>query len=104
MTLEDIKNLVIAVDPDAGHYESAYRGTDAYTEWREKGTLPIMGDNRHAGGWRFQIDRFTKAEGDAIAAAIMIALEDRDDVAFEYIPDYEPDTGYIHHIYDCEGI
>lgn len=105
MTVEEIKAIVVAVDAEAGHYESAYQGTEAYTVWQEINPLPIMGDNRHATeAWAFQVDRFTKAEGDAIAAALRAALEANPRVAYGYDVDYEPDTGYIHHIFDCEGI
>lgn len=105
MTVEEIKAIVAALDADAGHYESAFRGGAAYTVWRELHPLPIMGDDRHAAeAWAFQIDRFTKSEGDATAMAIREALEANPRVAFHYDVDYEPDTGYIHHIFDCEGI
>lgn len=104
MTLNDIKELVIAVDPNAGHYESAYAGSAAYTVWRELRALPFMADDEHQGGISFQIDRFTKNEGDAIASAFFDALEADPRVAFQYITDYEPDTRYIHHIFDCQGV
>lgn len=104
MTLSDIKSFVVSCDSNAGHYESAYRDRDAYTVWFEKSTLPMMGDNKHIGGIKFQIDRFTKSESDSIAAAIETALENRDDIAYEHVTSYEMDTGYIHHIYDCEGV
>lgn len=105
MTLEEIKDLVVSLDANAGHYESAYRGSDAYTVWRETRPLPIRGDNRHAAeAWRFYIDRYTKAEDDAIAAGIRAALEENPRVACHYEVDYEHDTGYIHHIFECEGI
>lgn len=105
MTLSDIQALIVRVDPEAGHYESAYAGGAAYTVWRELHTLPILGDNTHTvEAWAFQIDRFTKAETDAVAAAFRAALDGEPGVAFEYQVDFEPDTGYIHHIFDCEGI
>ena len=104
MTLDDIKALVVRVDPNAGHYESAYQGSPAYTVWFEVRALPDMGDSEHGGAVAFQIDRFTKAEGDAIAAALFAALEADDRVAFSYAVDYEPDTRYIHHIFDCQGV
>ena len=104
MTLYEIQALVVAVDPEARHYESAHRHGEPYTVWKEGRTLGMTGDGRHVGGIRFQIHRFAKREGDAIAAALYSALEARDDVAFEYLTDFEPDTGYIHHIFDCEGV
>lgn len=103
MTLNDIQDLVVSCDPNAGHYESAYRDKDAYTVWFEVDTLDYMGDGLHCGALRFQIDRFTMDENDTIAQAIFQALESRDDIAFQHLTSYEIDTGYIHHIFDCEG-
>lgn len=104
MTLEDIKTLVTSVDPTAGHYESAYQGGHAYTVWKEGPTLGFTADGKHQGAIKFYIDRFTKDEFDIIAAALFEALENNDRVAFTHTPDYEQDTGYIHHIFDCEGL
>lgn len=102
MTLSEIKALVLAVDPNAQHYDSAKKGP-AYTVWRELRPLPFMADGRHQGGIGFQIDRFTKAEDDPIASALFAALDEDPRVAFEEVIDYESDTRYIHHIFDCEG-
>ena len=103
MTREDIRALVVSVDKDAGRYESAYQGGQAYTVWREGRRLGLMADDRHEEAWAFQIDRFTKTEGDGIADAFLDALDKDERVAYSYTVDYEPDTGYTHHIYDCEG-
>ena len=103
MTLSEIQALVVSADAHAGHYESAYQNSAAYTVWREYNRLGTMADDAHEAGWHFQVDRFTKTENDATAAAIYAALEADDRVAFEYLIDYEPDTRYIHHIFDCEG-
>lgn len=103
MTLGEIKALVVGCDPNAGHYESAYQGGEAYTVWREIRRLDLMADDLHQSGWAFQIDRFTKAEDDAIAEAIAAALDAESAVAYRYEVDYERDSGYIHHIFDCEG-
>ena len=61
MTLEQIKTLVISVDPNAAHYESANLGADAFTVWFEVHRIGLFADNhRPDKSWRFQIDRFTK--------------------------------------------
>lgn len=105
MTLAQIQALVVSVDPDAGHYESAHAGSDAYTVWREFRRVDLRANDVHADeAWAFQVDRFAKAEDDAIAAALFAALDADPLIAFEYLVDYEPDTGYIHHIFDCEGV
>lgn len=104
MTTDDIRALVIAIDPNAGHYDSAYRNTDAYTVWQELQRTGLMADNARAcKSWRFQIDRFTKQEADPIAAQLESALDAAPAITYDYLVDYEPDTGYIHHIFDCEA-
>ena len=103
MTTSDIKTMLVAIDSTVERYESSHNGSEAYTVWREVGEGAFFADGQHQGVTRFQVDRFTKTEDDTVAAAIFTALDARDDVAFEYIVDYEADTGYIHHIYDCEG-
>ena len=104
MTIEDIRQLVISADSYASHYDSAHRTGAAYTVWREIRQLGMTADDLHQGGWAFQIDRFTKDEADPVAQAILDALDADPRVAYRYEVDYEPDTRYIHHIYDCEGI
>ena len=104
MNLDAIRALVISVDPAAGHYESAWQGTDAFTVWYELQRAGLRADNiRPEKSWRFQIDRFTKTENDPIAAQLEAALDACPFVAYDYLVDYEPDTGYIHHIFDCEA-
>lgn len=104
MTVEEIRRFVVSVDPNAGHYTSAYRDTDAYTIWYERRTLPIMGDNQHVGVRAFQIHRYTKSDADPIVAAFEAALEANDQIAFEHVTLPEsPDSDYVHHVFDCEG-
>ncbi|MGI6634183.1 MAG: hypothetical protein ACOX7B_03305 [Christensenellales bacterium] len=109
MTLEEFGQLILSADPEATRYEGNRKGN--YTVWREYGTRPLGADNRHGESiYRVQVDRFTKIEDDPIAAAITTALnggeeEDHQDaVAYQYLVDYEVETGYIHHIWDCEMI
>ena len=103
MTLSEIQALVVSVDNKAAHYESASPNKTGYTVWYEYKRLDMLADDRHAEAWAFQIDRFTKTENDPIAAALFEALEADDRVAFEHRVDYENDTRWIHHIFDCEG-
>lgn len=104
MTLEDIRELVAAIDPTAARYESAKKNSEAYTVWNETRMLDLMREDRHEPAWAFQIHYFTKRENDPMADKIFEALEDDPRVAFEYLTDYEPDTGYIHHIFSCQGV
>ena len=103
MELTDIKALVLSADPQAQHYESARDGR-AFTRWQETRRISYTADDRHVCGWHFAIDRFAKDEFDAVASAIEQALTDAPGVAYSYTVDYESDTGYIHHIFDCDGM
>jgi hypothetical protein len=102
MTVQEIKTLVTAADPGAKHYESAKDGSN-YTVWMEYERTGMPGDDIHEEGWKFQIDRYTKQEYDPVAEAIEQALKDQPGLAFTYMVEYERDTRYIHHIFDCEG-
>ena len=101
MTLDDFRDLLLTVDQDATRYE--HTGVGNYTTWREYGTKPLGANNRRGEViYRVQVDRFTKLENDPTAAAITTLLDGQDTVAFQYLVDYEVNTGYIHHIWDCE--
>lgn len=102
MTLADIKALVVSVDPQARHYFSMADGTD-YTYWEELQRLPFLADDEHDAAWSFYVHRFTKSENDPVAAALFAALDTDPRTTVIHRTDYEPETGYIHHIYDCEG-
>ena len=92
------------MDPSAGHYESAHRPGQSYTVWQEIQRAGLLADNkRPCKSWRFQIDRFTKNENDAIAQQLEEALEADPRITYNYVVDYEPGTGYVHHIFDCEA-
>lgn len=102
MNCTEIKAFLITVDPTIERYESSKKG-DAYTVWYETRKPAVFADGQHEDITHFQIDRFTKTEDDSVAAAIFTALEGRDDISFDYLTDHEDDTGYIHHIFDCEA-
>ena len=105
MTIQEIKNLLVAVDPDIQRYDHDRSGDgEAYTVWAEIHPVGFYGDGQEQGSIRFQVDRFTKEEDEAMAESIRRALEDADYIAVDYRVDYEKDTGWIHHIFDCEGV
>lgn len=105
MTIQEIKDILTAVDPDAQRYEHDRAGTgDAYTVWAEITPVGFYGDGQEQGSIRFQVDRFTKEEDEAMAESIRRALENTDYITVDYRVDFEKDTGYIHHIFDCEGV
>jgi hypothetical protein len=100
MTLEAFGTWLAAIDPKATHYVAASSGP--CTVWREYQRVGHHADGQHQGGWKVQIDRYTKDEADAIAAAIEVAIEVSVDIAAEHLVDYDTDTGMIRHIFDCE--
>ena len=104
MTISDIKAKLAVVDPAVRHYYSMGTG-EAYTCWEETQRLPLVGDDYHCEvGWRFYVHRFTKTEDDTIADALWIALDTAPEIAAQHTVTYEPDTGYIHHIFTCEAV
>lgn len=104
MTVAEIKTLLVSVDPGVQRYDHDFTGDENYTVWQEIGRVGFFGDGEDLGTIRFRVDRFTTDEDDTIAAALKATLEDRDDIAVAYQVEYELETGYIHHIYNCEAI
>lgn len=106
MTLSEIQTKLAGIDPDIKHYFSASDGKN-YTYWEETQRLPFMADDRHDpadAAWRFYVHRFTKTEYDPVATALFTALDESTGIAVRWTVDSEPDTGYIHHIFECEGM
>lgn len=100
MTLKEFRDILLTADPKASHYKSVQAPN--YTVWAEYGANDLIADSlREDRAWRIQVDRFTKIEYDQMVNAIEAALN-RDDISAKYLIDFEPDTGYIHHIWDCE--
>ena len=102
MTIPEIRGFLATIDPNIRHHRSM-RETDDYTYWDETHIMPFTADNRHAPDWAFVVHRYTKTEDDELAAQIFAALDADDRIALSYDVDSDPETGYIHHIYDCES-
>lgn len=103
MELRDIKLVVIEADPTAQHYASADKDKDAFTVWGEYERIALWGDDEYAEkGWKFEIDHFTRTEFSPIPEKIEQVLLDRD-ISFTYRVTYQASTGYIRHIFECEG-
>ena len=102
MTIPEIRGTLALIDPHIRHHRSM-RETGDYTYWDETHVLPFTGDGRHQAGWAFVVHRYTKQENDEIAARLFAQLDADDRIAVSYSMDSEPETGYIHHIFDCEG-
>lgn len=102
MTLQEFRDLLLTADPQAVHYKSMKNVN--YTRWQEFRDKALIADSvRKEKVWKIQVDRFTKDEYDPVVDLINSAL-DRDDISYEYLVDFEPETSYIHHIWDCEVV
>ena len=105
MTLSDIKTLLASADPDIRHYFSMSSG-DAYSFWEEVRRMRFTADDAHGSSdqaWRFYVHRYTMTEDDTVAQAIFNALDADPRTTVRWITDYDKQTGYIHHIFECEG-
>lgn len=104
MTLSEIKALLMDAIPTetVTHYFSTATTKD-YTYWEETRRLPLTADDGHDEAWRFYVHRYTKRENDPVAARLYAALDADPRVAVAWTTDYDPASGYIHHIFECEG-
>lgn len=102
MKVKDIRDLVQKADPEAKHYTSVKDG-GSFTVWMEYERIGLMADDLRGPGWKFQIDRYTKVEYDPVAEEIERILTETEGVTFTYMVEYEQDTKYIRHLFDCEG-
>lgn len=102
MTVQDIKTMVLSVDPDAKHYYTSKQG-NAFTVWGEYERAVQGADDRHDYGWKFEIDRYTRDEEDSMPNQIEQMLIDHPGVSYTYQVFYDHTAGYIRHVFDCEG-
>jgi hypothetical protein len=99
MTLAEFKNVLLAADATAEHNRTSRTGN--YTVWQEYGESALYADGvRTVVYKKIQVDRFTKTDLDPVVELIRTALETAG-FPYEYLLDYEQDTGYLHHIFDC---
>ena len=102
MNVQDIKTMVLSVDPKAKHYFSDKKG-DAFTVWGEYQRAGQGAEDRHDYGWKFEIDRYTRDEEDTVPDMIEQILIDHPGVAYTYQVYYDHTARYIVHVFDCEG-
>ncbi len=99
MTLLELRDLLLTLNLPVYHYH-AHQQPDEYIVWAEYGTDDQIADNKNTEtAYRVQVDYFTKTEFDPNVDKINDLL-DTDESRFRHPVDYEPDTGYIHHIWD----
>ena len=102
MTLADIRALLVSVDPGIRHYFSTETTKD-YTYWEETQRLNLTRDDKHDEGWIFYVHRFTRDEFDPVVRALFETLDADPRTTVIHRTDYEPDSGYIHHVFECQG-
>ena len=101
MILLELRDLLLTVGIPVYHY-SAHKDKGNYIIWTENGANGFNADNRQRErAYRVQVDLFTRIEFDPNVDKINAVLE-HDEISFNYLCDYEKDTEYIHHIWDCE--
>lgn len=105
MTLSEIQALLVSADPDIKHYFSM-NDSDSYSYWEKIRRLHFTADDRHNDAdqaWRFYVHRYTKTEGDAIASTLFETLDSDPRTTVRWQTDFDRESGYIHHIFECEG-
>jgi hypothetical protein len=104
LTIEQFRDLLLTADANTSKFRSC--ANTNYTVWAQYKKNSLEADGRQIEtGWMIQVDRFTKTENDLVAPLIDKALNDHDDIAIlEYLIDFEKETGYFHHIWNCEVV
>jgi len=103
MQLSEFKALLLTADSTAQKHKSTLTGN--YTVWKAYERIGVNSDNRLSdSGWKVQVDRFTTIDPDPVVALIDASMSGSDEIAVNYLIDYEQDTGYIHHIWDLEVV
>lgn len=104
MTVQEIAYVILQADKDAKHYKHSMDGSN-FTVWMEYERIGLMADDEYAEpGWKFEIDRYTVDEFDPIVNELERVLTEAPGVTWTHRVMYDIDTGYIRHVFDCEGI
>lgn len=105
MTIETFAELVYSIDRDAARYEMIGQKGDAYTTFTDYDTVIQYANGRPAGLLhKIQVDFFTRTENDPVAFRFLRMFAENDEITCAYQKDFESDSRYIHHIFDCEVI
>ena len=106
MTIDAFVGIVQAIDADASRYQRLRKPSDkAYTVWSDYGTGTLYANGIPAGKTKkIQVDYFTFKEDDPVALAFFKAFSENDEITVVHNTDFETETRYIHHIFDCEVV
>lgn len=99
MTLNEFGALLAGVYPKTYHYTTSKQKGN-YVVWQEYAA------RRQTGGpllvRHIQVDLYTRNELDPVVDKLMVALEGAGVYHEEPEVTYDPDTGYIRHLVECE--
>ena len=106
MTIDAFVAIVKAIDPDVSRYQRIRKPTDAaYSVWSDYGTGTLYANGVPAGKTKkIQVDYFTFTPDDPVALQFYQAFSENDEITVLHNTDFETDTRYIHHIFDCEVV
>ena len=106
MTIDAFVGIVQAIDADASRYQRLRKPSDkAYTVWSDYGTGTLYANGISARKTKkIQVDYFTFKEDDPVALAFFRAFSENDEITVVHNTDFETETRYIHHIFDCEVV
>ena len=101
MTIKEFRDLLLTADPEARHYTHATSGN--YTVWSEYNEVYGIADDQIASKVaHIQVDRYTRLEYDPMVDTITHTLDEGGVLVIDRRTLFEMDSGYIHHIWDCE--
>lgn len=106
MTIDEFVAIIKEVVPDVARYQRIRKPTDhAYAVWIDYGTSTKYADGIPVEkAKKIQVDYFTHTEDDPAALRLFNAFSEHDEIVCNHLTDFEEDTRYIHHIFDCEVI
>lgn len=106
MTIEQFVGIVLSIDKDAARYQKLRKPTDkAYTVWSDYGTRTLYANGIPVGKTKkIQVDYYTLKEDDPVALQYYRAFSENEEITVNHLTDFEPETRYIHHIFDCEMV
>lgn len=105
MTIEAFAELLFSIDPNAVRNEKIGQKGDAYTVFSDYSTSILYANGRPAGFLhKIQVDYFTRTEDDPVAFRFLRTFAENDEITCDYQKDFETDSRYFHHIFDCEVV
>ena len=103
MTIEAFAELLFSIDPNTARNDMIGQKGDAYTVFSDYSTSILYANGRPAGFLhKIQVDYFTRTEDDPVAFRFLRAFAENDEITCDYQKDFETDSRYFHHIFDCE--